>query len=260
MPSNATANAACLDHAYNAIVADWRARNLSTLRDYDAALEEYRITFAYNSGVIENAAITYHDTRDIFEQGRVRGFTGDVRTLFEIHNQKACHELLVDALLAGRPLDKELLLETHRTLTQGTYDETRWAKGERPGQFKRATYVVGARGVGEEAALVETAIDELLDQLSAATQANILTVAAFFHACFEGIHPFADGNGRCGRALMNYLLMQFEHPPIVVFNDDRLAYYGALEAWDLEADLEPLKLFLKAQAVKTWAKGAGALQ
>ena len=252
MSQSAATETALIDQAYAAIVSNWRARNLSTRKAYDEALDQYRIAFAYHSGVIENTAITYHDTQDIFEHGCVRGFTGDVRTLFEIQNQKACYDLLLDALVDGQPLDKPLLLETHRTLTVGTYDAVRWAKGERPGEFKRNDYVVGTNDVGEDAALVEAAIDDLLDQLAAATRANILTVAAFFHACFESIHPFADGNGRCGRALTNYLLMQFGHPPIIIFNDDRHAYYGALEAWDSRADLEPLKLFLKTQAIKTW--------
>ena len=54
---------------------------------------------------------------------------------------------------------------------------------------------------------------------------------------------------------MNYLLLLSGHPPIVVFEDDRMAYFGALEAWDAERDLEPLKAFLKAEAVRTWRLG-----
>lgn len=41
-----------------------------------------------NSGKIENEEITYHDTREIFENGKVTGFTGNPRSLFELQNQK----------------------------------------------------------------------------------------------------------------------------------------------------------------------------
>ena len=77
-------------------------------------------------------------------------------------------------------------------------------------------------------------------------------VAAFFHLALEGIHPFADGNGRVGWALMNYLLVTNDHPPLIVYDEDKLAYYGAMQVWDDECDLAPILDFLRAEAVKTW--------
>ena len=68
------------------------------------------------------------------------------------------------------------------------------------------------------------------------------------------IHPFADGNGRTGRLVMNYLLVIHNHPLIVIHQEDRKAYFDALEAWDEEQNLQPLKDFLRAQTVKTWEK------
>ena len=56
---------------------------------------------------------------------------------------------------------------------------------------------------------------------------------------------------------MNYLLLLHGHPPIVIFDDDKLSYYGALEIWDAEEDLNPLRQFLIAETVKTWHKVAG---
>lgn len=83
---------------------------------------------------------------------------------------------------------------------------------------------------------------------------NALSAAAYFHAKFENIHPFADGNGRVGRLAMNYFLLIHNHPPIIIHEEDRKKYYTALEAWDSTQDLDPLCSFLKEQTVKTWAK------
>ena len=240
---------------YERIVSDWRDLRISNRASLAAALGGYRIYFAYNSGKIENANITYHDTREVFENGRAVGFTGDVRTLFEIQNQKECHELLLDAFGMRRPIDESLVLEVHRTLTQGTYDERRWTRGERPGSYKLHDYVVGVSQVGSAPSAVAEDVAELLAELDTATTENILTVAAYFHVAFEAIHPFADGNGRVGRALANYLLVSHGHPPIIIFDEDKMAYYGAMQVWDAEGDLRPMLDLLRAETVKTWRKG-----
>lgn len=244
-----------IDDAYEKIVADWRAQEIAGRAGFASALTDYRVRFAYNSGAIENPAITYHDTREIFENGKLSSFSGDPRTIFEIQNLKECHELMLDALAERRSLDEDLLLEVHRTLTQGTYDEHRWEAGERPGSYKRNDYVVGAGDVGAAPDQVADEVRALLDELAASVDGDVLTSAAYFHLVFENIHPFADGNGRCGRELMNYLLLHNGHPPIIIFEDDRLAYYGAIEAWDSERELEPMLVFLKAETIRTWRPG-----
>ncbi len=53
---------------------------------------------------------------------------------------------------------------------------------------------------------------------------------------------------------MNYLLVLHNHPPIVIHEEDRRAYFAALEAWDSVQDLQPLIAFLKEQTGKTWQK------
>lgn len=53
---------------------------------------------------------------------------------------------------------------------------------------------------------------------------------------------------------MNDLLLLHGHPPIVVHEEDRRAYYAALEAWDERQELAPLLGFLREQTGKTWEK------
>ena len=93
---------------------------------------------------------------------------------------------------------------------------------------------------------------ELVSELDGIGPEQALTAAAYFHAKFENIHPFADGNGRAGRLLMNYLLLLWDHPPIIIHEEDRRDYYSALERFDEAQSLEPLVEFLKTQTVKTW--------
>ncbi len=131
-------------------------------------------------------------------------------------------------------------------------DERRWVRGERPGSYKKHDYVVEVNGVSSAPESVAGDARDLIEELGTATPANVLTVAAYFHLAFEAIRPFADGNGRVGRALMNHLLIMNEHPPIIVHEQDTLAYYGAMQVWDDKGDLEPMLGFLRAETVKTW--------
>lgn len=79
---------------YNQIIDLWKSYNITTVCELDNYLDSFRILFAYNSGRIENKEITYHNTREIFENGKVSNFTGNPRALFEQQNQKLCYDFL----------------------------------------------------------------------------------------------------------------------------------------------------------------------
>ena len=233
----------------------WRGWHVATVPDVDLRLSNFRILFAYNSGKIENDEITYYDTREIFENGRVVNFTGDPRSVFELGNQKLCYEFLKHKIAAREPLTIPLVLEAHSILTSGTYDERRYIeRGERPGSFKRHDYVTGREEVGALPEDVPADMDELLGELSEYANGDALKAAAYFHARFEYIHPFADGNGRTGRTLMNYFLMLHDHPPLIVYDEDKDKYYAALERYDADEDIAPMYDFLRSQTEKTWSK------
>lgn len=239
---------------YEKAVSLWQEKNVTTDAELSEALNGHSIAFAYHSGKIENELITFHDTREIFEHDGVTSYTGDLRTLFEISNAKDANAFLLSSFQEKLPMDEALIKEFHRRLTQKTYDERRWKLGERPGEYKRHDYVTGRNEIGAFPEDVPEELGELLSELAAVPDEKALTAAAYYHAKFENIHPFADGNGRTGRLTMNYFLLLHGHPPIIIHEEDRKAYYSALEAWDIGQELTPLVDFLKEQTVKTWEK------
>lgn len=239
---------------YEKAVALWQRKKITNDAELAEAMNGHAIAFAYHSGRIENDNITYNDTREIFEHDGVTSYTGDLRTLFEIRNAKDANELLLRAFNEKRPLDEDLIKEFQFRLTQNTYDTRRWQLGERPGEYKHHDYVTGKEEIGAAPDDVQAELTELLDELSEVSGDNVLIAAAYFHAKFENIHPFADGNGRTGRLAMNYLLLQHDYPPIVIHQEDRKEYYAALEAWDSRQDLKPMIGYLQDQTAKTWAK------
>ena len=239
---------------YEKAIALWQSKGISTDAELAEALNGHSIAFAYNSGKIENDKITYHDTREIFEHDGVTSYTGDLRTLFEIRNAKDANEHFLSAFNNRLQLNEQLVFDFQRILTKNTYDTRRWQLGERPGDYKKHDYVTGKEEIGASPEEVEEEMRELLEDIQDFPKEKALTAAAFFHVKFENIHPFADGNGRAGRLLMNYLLVLNNHPPIIIHEEDRKAYYDALEAWDSSQTLEPMVAFLKEQTAKTWEK------
>ena len=221
---------------YDHIVEQWQAWNICSVSELELRLDSFRILFAYHSGRIENEEITYHDTREIFENGKVVGFTGSPRTLFELQNQKVCYDFLKEKIIQKEPLSISLILEIHRTLTEGTYDERRYlVNEERPGEFKKHDYVTGENEVGSSPEEVEADLLELLEEVNRIGKQSPLTAGAYFHARFENIHPFADGNGRVGR-LWHTLLLSTWNPAFAWLPVESMIYahqqeyYAAINA------------------------------
>lgn len=239
---------------YELAVALWKKKNIVNDAQLSEAMNGQIIAYAYNSGKIENDNITYNDTREIFEHDGVVSYSGDLRTLFEIKNAKEATERFMAIFNEKLPLNESIVKELHYILTKNTYDTRRWQLGERPGEYKKNDYVTGREEVGALPEDVAEEMSELISEMQNISDDNALTAAAYFHAKFENIHPFADGNGRTGRLLMNYILISHNHPPIIIHEENRKDYYRALEAWDSKQELNPMIEFLKEQTEKTWQK------
>lgn len=179
---------------YESILDFWKKQNIKNANELASVLSSYSVNFAYNSGKIENDEITYHDTREVFDKDGVTSYTGSTKTLFEIQNSKAAYERMLSAFDNKQIVDKKFLKEIQMILTNGTYDERRYQIGERPGEYKHHDYVTGKNEVGASVDDVQKEICELLDELEDVDNKNALVAAAYFHAKFENIHPFSDGD------------------------------------------------------------------
>lgn len=247
-----------MKYKYTDVITYWQSLKIDSKEKLENVLDNFRILFAYNSGAIENAEITYHDTREIFENGKVISFTGNLRTIFEISNQKTCYEYLLDKIIKKEKISENLIKKVHELLTIGTYDERRYiSNGERPGEYKKHDYVTGREEVGVSASEVEKEIENLVNEVNSINTndaEDIIKIATYFHNKFENIHAFADGNGRVGRTLTNYILMINNMPPLIVYDEDKKYYYAALEKYDKEDDIKSMIEFFKYEMEKTWKK------
>ena len=63
--------------SYDQILSKWKENSITTPADLDVLLGDFRVLFAYNSNKIEGSQLSIHQTREIFENGKVVGYTGD---------------------------------------------------------------------------------------------------------------------------------------------------------------------------------------
>lgn len=108
----------------------------------------------------------------------------------------------------------------------GTFDSTQ-------GDYRLLNVFAGSRRFPDSSkvpALMKTLVSEINAKMSKAQTLRQKAELAFdIHYRFVSIHPFADGNGRTSRLLMNYILSLFDLPIFYVFKNSRIAYIQALE-------------------------------
>lgn len=213
----------------------------------------FLLQFVTASSQIENINIDYNSTRELFESEQLTSYTGDLRDVFSVLNNKRVANYLNSQLNNGVPVTEELILETHRLLMFASIDRHRYEdNGERAGTYKQKDYCVGKHDVGSLPEDVPGDIQALCRLLQEIDNKDALRIASVFQTHFEYIHPFADGNGRVGRWLTNYILVQHGHPPVVYTCNARKQYYAALEAFDMEEEYTPMLEYMRDQTVDSW--------
>lgn len=223
-----------------------RIHNLSqTYRSLAAQHPEAvrEITFAelpeqvFNSNAIENSTLTLKDTEDILIRGQILR-DAEIREVYEAKNLARALEILYDN--PSQHLTVELILTLHKILLTGINDHY-------AGRFRQGReWVRVGSHIGANPELVNNLIYELVENYHHQDDnSDFIQKIAYFHAEFEFIHPFCDGNGRIGRVLINQQLMQLGLPPIIIpAKNKRQAYYPALDAYDQKSNLAPLTEYL----------------
>lgn len=152
------------------------------------------------------------------------------------------------------PLSLDSLLSMHRALLESSAPDD-------AGALRREPMWIGGSELSPAGALFvpprHERVPEALEDLFAFTRRTDLpplTRAAIAHAHFETIHPFVDGNGRTGRALIHVLLSWAgltPHAPLplsAVLLADVDSYFRSLDAYRRGEPLVIVELFIGAAA------------
>jgi Fic family protein len=175
----------------------------------------------YNSNAIENSTLSLEDT-EIILSGGILGRNVHVREVYEAKNLALLTETVIEKSRAS--LDLKLILGWHKTLLSYIDDKI-------AGRFRTGKeWVRVGNHLGANPAFVGTLMQELVDRYKQDKTSYFLDAIADFHAEFETIHPFVDGNGRMGRVLINLQLVKAGFPPIIIPNKSKHTEYYPLFA------------------------------
>ncbi len=178
------------------------------------------------------------------------------RTVALIGDQQQAIESLFAFVSGGRELSTSYIKELHGLFTRNQeYVEGRDQFGQRAnvallrGDYKQhpnnPTRPDGSIYEYCPPEHVGAEMDQLIAWHSEHTDVAPEVEAAWLHHRFVQIHSFQDGNGRLARALATLIFIRADWLPLVVRDDERDRYIGALEAAD-DGDLKPLVQFFVA--------------
>ena len=206
----------------------------------------------YNSNAIENSTLTLEETeRILLEQVLSRNVS--VREVFEAKNLARVTEYK-RIKAKDSELSKDLILLLHQMLIGGINDAI-------AGRFReQGEYVRVGTHIAPAPEHVERMIDEILVEYSSDLGSYCLDKIARFHLDFETIHPFCDGNGRLGRVLINFQLIQLGLPRLIIRNSEKERYYQAFRDYEGRQTTRTMEDILALALVESLHKRLSYLQ
>lgn len=217
-----------------------------------------RITFISDSNAIEGSTLDYKQTEHILDaKEKVHRLekngviiTGERKEAQEAVNLDSCLDIYEKNLARGKGIDGEMVLRLHFVLL---------TKIESYKQYRGIWRPVNVMIRGSPHIFPHhTEVFGLMQELFGWYAINRglihpVELAAKFHTKFTGIHPFADGNGRMARLLMNYILQSNGFPFTNIPLRRRSAYMKTQAAGNVD-NHKPFVMFLVEEVIGQSAK------
>lgn len=197
-----------------------------TIASYEKAFE---VEYTHHSTAIEGNTLTLMETKVVLEDGIAIGGKS-LREIYEVVNHRKAYQYVKDCVRQGLALDEKIVKDIHALLMENILTGDIYRREE--------VMISGASHTPPAGNEMYAQIKNFYVEMEERKDLNGVELAAWTHAEFVRIHPFADGNGRTSRLLMNYQLLSKGFLPIFIAKENRLDYYNALDKYAAQGDLE----------------------
>lgn len=200
----------------------------------------------FNSNAIENSTLTLKETEKILLDLEVSRDIS-VREVFEAKNLAVVMEYIRTKSQIIE-LNEELILLLHQMLL-GNIDASV------SGRFrKKDEYVRVGTHIASAPEHIQRLIENALVEYSSNLDSYFADKIAKFHLDFESIHPFNDGNGRIGRVLINFQLLQLGLPIIIIRDKEKKAYYASFGQYRDSKNIKALEKIITLSLLESLHK------
>lgn len=197
------------------------------LTDNKEYLEDFITRSTYNSNAIEGSTLTYAETYAvIFNDNSFKIQGKEPREIYEAINHKKALEYMFENLKEKELLNDNFIKELNKIINKDIKEIEEYRKIQ--------VFIRGAEYIPPAPEKIQNLMFYFIDNYNNFSNDDIFFKIAKFHIDFEKIHPFEDGNGRTGRLLINYELLQNNIPPIVISKEDKTKYFELLQKENIE--------------------------
>ncbi len=250
-------------------------KNLQPLKveDEERIWKKFRLEWNYNSNHMEGNTLTYgHTELLLFFDQVAADYTGR-----EIEEMKA-HDVAIKMVVElSQNVERDLSESFIRQLNQIILVRSFWKESVTldgktsqkeiiPGEYKNSPNNVKLQN-GEifRFSSPEATPSQMHDLIEfykvhdKSTEKHPLWLAAMLHYKFVRIHPFDDGNGRVARLLMNYVLLKYNFPPVIIKDEEKKKYLAAINKADI-GNLESFVEYIGEQLIWSLSKSITAAE
>ena len=207
-----------------------------------------QVEMAYNSNHIEGSTLTHEQTSFIYNTHSLAAENARVDDVIEASNHFRCFDLVLEN--CDKALDEDFIKNLHYQLKTGTLSSH--SREAVLGEYKKYANYVGNIKTSEPNR-VHKDLANLLEEYNTKKRKNLDDILDF-HARFEKIHPFYDGNGRVGRLLLLKECLTNNIVPFVIREDMKPYYIKGISEWQQNGEKGYLRGLCSAMQDEMLAK------
>ena len=179
------------------------------------------LEWTYNSNGIEGNTLTLKETKVVLEGITIGGKS--VKEHLEAINHENAIEYLEELVNEKSDISEWNIKGLHQLVLRGIDDSN-------AGKYRNYDVIIsGASHKPPQYIKVPELMEKLIMNYNEWDKYHPIIKSALLHGELVKIHPFADGNGRTSRLIMNMELMRNGYVPVIIKKENRLKYYEALD-------------------------------